>query len=169
MYYRHFSTILQRFREKQHLKAEVIKKTKKSNSSNSIFAIKRCGLKSKWTGNYKFQWFKRHPKLVNSIKDSISLSLMLTFYDHLLPLHLITSLCHEGRIIGDSGENSPIRAIRNVLKTSLSSSQKGIVIKYLAQLKFILSQAWKLKQSVRKFPTIGKWKICCVWGNGQDF
>ena len=117
MYYRHFSTILQRFREKQHLKAEVIKKTKKSNSSNSIFAIKRCGLKSTWTGNYKFQWFKRHPKLVNSIKDSISLSLMLTFYDHLLPLHLITSLCHEGRIIGDSGENSPIRAIRNVLKT----------------------------------------------------
>ena len=42
----------------------------------------------------------------------------------------------------------------------------------MAQLKFIYYHRTGNKNiwpSVCKFEIIGKWKICCVWGNGQDF
>ena len=70
----------------------------------------------------------------------------------------------------DSGENSLVHPICNVLKKLLASNQSGIVIKYLVQLKFIYYyRSWNknIFQDLCKCGIIGKWKIRCVFGNGQ--
>ena len=57
-------------------------------------------------------------------------------------------------------------------KTPLFSSKRGIIIKYQEQLKFIyyhISGDKNICQSVYKLGITGKWNICWVEENGQDF
>ena len=54
----------------------------------------------------------------------------------------------------------------------MASSQSGIIIKHLAELQFTHHHGSRNKnicQSVCIFGIIGKWKICYVWDNSQDF
>ena len=72
--------------------------------------------------------------------------------------------------VGDSGENCPLRPIRNVVKTSFGFEWD--CYQMLGAIKIhMLPQVWKEKHlpDVRKFAIISKWKFFCVWDHGQDF
>ena len=73
---------------------------------------------------------------------------------------------------GDSREKPGLPHMQRFKKFPLASSQSGVVIKYLVEIKYMYyhrSRNKNIGQGVCKFGIIGKWNIYCIWDNGKDF